>query len=96
MKYCKKHFIVDAVQWWKHGDHPKVSPFDDPDNRDGQGIHCSCCGTSYRGHGMLQGNLICPGRYIVVDKFDNVTSCSPGAFVRDFEMVEDQAEEAKS
>lgn len=54
-----------AIQWWKHGDHPKVdgSPKDVPDK-------CLMCGTGPFDHGVFdRGGLhqatVCPGDYIV-------------------------------
>lgn len=63
MKYRRKPEIVEAVQWWKNGDHSDAFRYnyfgsDDLLHR------CAECKSLMREHGVL-GKIICPGMWII-------------------------------
>ena len=61
-KYRRKEEIVEAVQWFKPGDHPQVAPW----GEQGEDA-CFFCGKPWQEHGDLHGhgNAVCPGAWIV-------------------------------
>lgn len=65
MKFRTKPVEVDAVQWFKHGDHPRVDPVYGTTNA----WPCSICGHECSEHGFAKtsdGVLgCCPGDWIV-------------------------------
>lgn len=83
MKYRKKPVVVDAVQWWKHGDHPAVSPTGNERTRD-----CGRCLSSLP-HGLintLEGLLlVCPGDWIVTGVKGERYPCKPDIFEETYE-----------
>lgn len=62
--YVKRPETVEAVQWNKEGDHPRVSLLRD-------GPPCPWCNRPAEEHGRLQdgantlGHTVCPGDYVV-------------------------------
>lgn len=86
MKYRKKSPIVDARQWFQHGDHERVEEV--PRGED--------ISESRRGKvGWLPtplpggGHLIFPGDWIIIDKKGTISSCNPVSFARLYEVVDE-------
>lgn len=67
MKYRKKPVVIDAVQWFKDGDHPAVTAY--PDLKDGGWID-----TLEGGHIVTPGDWIITGvkgeHYLCTDIFE--------------------------
>lgn len=72
MKYRKRPVIVDAVQWFKDGDHPRVQGFTDSSDGWMEGKHGP--------------RMVFPGDYIVTEG-ENVYPVRPDVFLREFEEV---------
>ncbi len=82
MKYRKRPIVVDAVQWFKDGDHAKVSPLVKAESR------MSCCDSLSTQHGIvytIDGNgIVCPGDWIIEGK---IYPCKPDIFAKTYEPV---------
>lgn len=86
MKYRRKNIIVEAIQWFKLGDHPDVY-IRAPGTLD---VHCFTCGKLLnKCHGALKGNekRICPGSWIITDPSGKVSSLSNKFFRQEYEAV---------
>lgn len=80
-KYRKKPVVVEAAQWWRHGDHPEVVPHVDKDS------YAICnCGKALTQHGKiktLEGwHIVCPGDYIIKGIAGEFYPCKPGIFAK--------------
>jgi hypothetical protein len=101
-KYRKKGGVVDAVQWFKNGDHP-----DDDCSSQGEGhvvryyrhpilvgnAMCAMCRYTMHVHGWIEmhregGRVVCPGDFIVTDAKGERYPCKPDVFAATFEPVE--------
>jgi len=72
MKFRKKLVVIEATQWLKDGDHPRVT----------------CGGPLHtHGYIALElgGNIVCPGDWII-DGSD--TPCKPDIFAATYEPVQ--------
>lgn len=77
MKYLKKLVIVDAVQWFKMGDHPAVDETRlRNDIRYGYLIADGC------------GFYVSPGDWIITDADGNNSVCKTDIFEKDYEKME--------
>ena len=83
MKYRKKPVTIEAVQWWKQGDHPNVVP----------------CPKGYRvGYpvgdeaGWIKtlegGHIVTPGDWIITGVKGEQYPCKPDIFAETYEGVE--------
>jgi len=68
--YTKKQEVVDAVQWLKTGDHPKIDSIATKISAEKGEETCNSCGLPISVHGIqdLDGrlfNTICPGSWII-------------------------------
>jgi hypothetical protein len=73
MKYRKKPVVIDAVQWFKDGDHPMVFTNDD-------GTHEIW---------TLEGNMrVTPGDYIITGVKGEHYPCKPDIFEMTYERVD--------
>lgn len=99
MKYRKKPVVIEATQWFKHGDHPSVLPHVDrlaPD----QPMHATChnCGRAqsreefFATHGLIgtledlgEGQLVCPGDWIITGVKGEMYPCKPDIFAATYE-----------
>ena len=77
MKVKKKPVVVDAVQWFKNGDHPE----DGPSEQEGKVVRyyrnpigdgnefCRHCNNPIHIHGWVDtlegGHIVCPGDWII-------------------------------
>ena len=83
MKFRKRSYLVEAFQWFKHGDVPEVTtvPFSAKitDNRRAK-------------LGWLEtpqgGHLIFPGDWVIIDGKGQLTSCNSDTFTRLYESAE--------
>jgi len=78
MKYVKKPVVVDAVQWFSHGDHPAVKEYLSlrPDN-----VVTGWLNTE------LGGYVVVPGDWVVTDERGKTFSCSPEVFAQTYEAT---------
>ena len=85
MKYRKKPVVIDAVRWFKMGDHHGVldGPLDD------------CPEFIYEHHGWIQtregGHIVIPGDYIITGVMGEHYPCRPNIFAMTYEPVEEQS-----
>lgn len=92
MKYRKKPIVIEAVQWFKDGDHPSVNValFPLPVKND----KCFICGKSTP-HGKIQtleGQFhVCPGDWIVTGVAGEHYPVKPDIFAKTYEPVGDEA-----
>jgi hypothetical protein len=83
MKYRKKPVVINAVQWFKMGDHPGVldGPLDD------------CPEFIYEHHGWIQtlegGHIVTPGDYIITGVMGEIYPCKEKIFKLTYEAVEE-------
>ena len=82
-KFKPKVEEVDAVQWWKLGDHPDVEPYDIDDPQDTTGW----IDTTHDGCGVVE-----PGCWIVTDSKGYVTVYGPYWFAEKFEPVQGESD----
>lgn len=82
-KYRKKPVVVEAVQWWRMGDHPAVE-------NDYDGKMCPICHCF--GHGKIETlegtRRVCPGDWIIMGEVDEHYPCNPDVFEKTYEPVE--------
>ena len=87
-KFRKKPVVVEAVQWFKDGDHAKVSNLRNPDPLD-----CELCGKPYRKHGTIRtledtdkmGHLVCPEDWVIKGVKGEHYACKPDIFAATYE-----------
>jgi hypothetical protein len=76
MKYRKKPVVIEATQWFKHGDHPMVQS-NSPDSKSGW------IATLEGGH------IVSPGDYIIKGVKGEHYPCKPDIFHATYEKVEE-------
>jgi len=90
---CRKKAVaveVEAVQWWKAGDHPAV--FIPVWSHQG-GCYCPLCGKPLDDiHGALGWRQVCPGDWIVTDSTGRNERVRPDIFETTYEPVTDEVE----
>jgi len=88
MKYLKKPITVDAVQWFKEGDHPAV--WVDEWKID---MLCNVCNKKMSSHGeikTLEGTLtVCPGDWIITGVKGEVYPCKDYIFKLTYDLYDD-------
>jgi hypothetical protein len=98
-KYRKKPVVIEAVQWFKNGDHPedgskntegKVIRYYRTPSLDGESS-CKHCGRKMRDHGWIDtlegGHIVCPGDYIIKGVQGEFYPCKPDIFEQTYEAV---------
>lgn len=90
MKFVKRPVMIEANQWFKHGDNPDVLKYYTyNDNL----THCGYCGLSYDDHGFLDtlegGHIVCPGDWIIIGVKNERYPCKPDIFEATYEKVND-------
>ena len=87
-KYRKTPVVVEAVQWWKNGDHPQVSEC--PTSYTNTGV-CHLCDRAFGSHGQLlvADCVICPGDWIVTDATGAPHQCRSYLFTAIYEEIFD-------
>ncbi len=100
-KFRKKPVVIEAVQWFKNGDHPEdeyvhlegklVRYFRRPDVPD-ESI-CSECGKIFHDHGWIDtledGHRVCPGDWIIRGVKGEFYPCKPDIFEASYEPVKE-------
>ena len=76
MKFRKKPVVIEATQWFKHGDHPKV--YDSPVCNDGEGWVQTLEG----------GHIVTPGDWVITGIKGEHYLCKPTIFEATYEKVE--------
>ena len=76
MKYRKKPVVVDAVQWFKHGDHPAVLNLN---SNNINGILSTLEGDMY----------VSPGDWIITGVKGEHYPCKPDIFEQTYEAVDE-------
>jgi hypothetical protein len=92
MKFRKKPVIIDALQWFKNGDHPKVIEFKD-ESKDEFDI-CKHCNKELKLHGWIPtlegGHIVCPSDWIITGVVGENYPCKADIFLRTYEPVENK------
>lgn len=88
MKYRKKPVVVDAVQWWQHGDHPAVKPryTYGPDDEHWRPTVQTGFGWIHTLEGEM---LVSPGDWIITGVNGEHYPCKPDIFAKTYEKVRD-------
>ncbi len=84
-KYRKRPIVVEAIQWFKLGDHPEVTVGPTLDS------HCGKCG--HTEHGIiktLEGLMfVCPSDWIIKGMTGEFYPCKSHIFAMTYELVEE-------
>ena len=75
MKYRKKPVVIEATQWFKHGDHPEVKALFA--YKDGGWIQT-----------LEGGHVVTPGDWIITGVKGEHYPCKPDIFEATYEAVE--------
>lgn len=95
-KFRKKPIVIEATQWFKNGDHLKVSYLATPENKTIEGRAyaaqlCEKCGKNKGEHGWIDtlegGHIVCPGDYIITGIANENYPCKPKIFLATYEPV---------
>jgi hypothetical protein len=91
MKFRKKPVVIDATQWFKHGDHPVVTPVFGAGDR-----ICDVCNAPSHAHGWcltLEGqHIVCVGDWIITGVKGEHYPCKPDIFAATYEPVDELRE----
>jgi hypothetical protein len=79
MKFRKKPVVIEATQWFKHGDHPLVTVM--PRGRE----------DAVKGwiHTLEGGHEVTPGDYIITGVVGECYPCKPHVFELTYERVDE-------
>jgi len=78
MKYRKKPLVIEATQWFKHGDHPEVRKSEVLPERETHGLIST-----------LEGPLlVCPGDWIITGVNGEHYPCKPDIFEKTYDPVD--------
>ena len=81
MKFRKKPVVIEATQWFKHGDHPEVKRMHTIDPETGEAQACVL---------TLEGNmLVTPGDWIITGVKGEHYPCKPDIFEMTYERIEE-------
>lgn len=78
MKYRKKPVVIEATQWFKHGDHPKVTAMP-------RGLESANKGWVWTLEG---GHEVTPGDFIITGVKGEHYPCKPDIFELTYEVAE--------
>ena len=78
-QYRKKPVVIEATQWFRHGDHPKVMPMYTTTEE----------GTTYQAYiNTLEGNMIVtPGDWIITGVKGEHYPCKHDIFIMTYEAA---------
>lgn len=86
-KFQKRPVIIDAVQWFKIGDHDSVRAYEADQLND----KCKYCGCLHNLHGWIDtlegGHIVCPGDWIITGVQGEHYPCKPDIFEQTYEVV---------
>ena len=89
-KYRKKPIVVEAVQWFKVGDHSAVEQWNNMDMR-----VCNQCSYMMHSHGFCTtlecDMLVCVGDWIITGVKGELYPCKPDIFEKTYERVDDSS-----
>ena len=95
MKFRKKPVVIEAIQWFRHGDNPDVQLFVDEKHLINTGAVCDGeggCGKLIINHGSiktLEGwHIVCPDDWIITGVKGEKYPCKPDIFEQTYEPVE--------
>ena len=88
MPTFRKTATVEAIRWFKQGDHPSVEPYKQEFTDRGL---CGYCNKLLVEHGWVQtlegGHIVCPGDWILTGIEGENYPCKPDIFERTYEEV---------
>ena len=83
-KYIKKPVVVEATQWWKHGDSNEVTTHYWNNPKTGGSKTCKICGDILCNHGWVDtlegGHIVCPSDWIITGVKGENYSCKDEIF----------------
>jgi hypothetical protein len=86
MKFRKKPVVIEATQWFKHGDHFAVTEYHP------EWHICGHCAKDAAGHGWVDtlegGHKVCIGDYIITGVKGEHYPCKPDIFEMTYEVAE--------
>ena len=100
-KFRKKPVEIEAIQWFRNGDHPDDGPADQEGKvvryfrrpeaiYDGYLTH-DLCGQIWHAHGWIDtlegGHTVCPGDFIITGVAGERYPCKPDIFRATYEAV---------
>lgn len=96
MRVIKKPMILEAIQWFKHGDHPKVYKYVDGLAGTRQELYanllCSYCRMKDDIHGWIEcprhGCTVCPSDWIIKDENGEYSVCKDKDFKELYDIVD--------
>ena len=90
MKFRKKPVVIEATQWFKHGDHRAVRYY----KAAIASAFCKVCGTAMnemQDHGWIEtlegGYRVCPGDWIITGVQGEQYPCKPDIFEATYDLV---------
>jgi len=88
MKYRKKPVVIEAVQWFKHGDHPAVVELP-PDHPIEERAFAANIIAAFGWVRTLEGgHVVSPGDWIITGVKGENYPCKPDIFEATYEAVE--------
>lgn len=95
-KFKKKPVVIEASQWFKNGDHPKVSAVPKGMgilvNAAGSQTTCKHCGNHVENHGFIEtlegGHIVCWSDWIIKGIKGEFYPCKPDIFEAIYEPAE--------
>lgn len=101
MKYRKKPVVIEATQWWKHGDHPAVKKVIVQEYVNGIAVETPGANTHWHEldtpeqaatHGWIRtlegGHVVSPGDWIITGVKGEQYPCKPDIFELTYEPAE--------
>jgi hypothetical protein len=85
MKFRKKPVVIEAAQWFKHGDHPAVKKRMIGNSETGEWVESETGWIST----LEGGHIVTPGDYIITGVKGEHYPCKPDIFDMTYERVEE-------
>lgn len=82
-KFRKRPVVIEAIQWFEHGDHPEVVALPGWHEDSGYKAHLGWVKTLEGGH------IVSPGDWIICGVQGEFYPCKPDIFEETYELVED-------
>lgn len=93
MQVMKKPVAVEAIQWFKMGDHPEVKSYKDRPGYEAN-VECGHCNKKYSEHGYIQtlegGHIVCPSDWIIKGVEDEYYPCKDRILKKTYVSCEDK------
>ena len=91
-KYRKKPVIIEAVQWFKDGDHPQVRRCEVNEFHEQTNGRTNIKGFGWDAHGIcgtLEGkHVVTPGDYVITGVQGEIYPCKSDIFEATYEKIE--------